>query len=101
MTDKAENIKNIIRNEYTFLKDNFGIKRIGLFGSFANDTAKETSDIDLVVEFDNPIGFKFMTLAEYLENKLGRKVDLLTPDGIENIRVKHLAESIKKSIVYV
>jgi len=53
------------------------------------------------VEFDKPIGFKFMVLAEFLENKLGRKVDLLTPDGIETIRAKHLAENIKKSIVYV
>jgi predicted nucleotidyltransferase len=42
-----------------------------------------------------------MILVEFLENKLGRKVDLLTPDGIETIRIKHLAEHIKKSIVYV
>ena len=101
MVEKSENIKNIIRKEYPYLKTHFGIKRIGLFGSFSTNTAKENSDIDLVVEFDKPIGFKFMVLAEFLENKLGRKVDLLTPDGIETIRAKHLAENIKKSIVYV
>jgi predicted nucleotidyltransferase len=101
MVEKTEQIKDIIQQEYPYLKNHFGIKRIGLFGSFSTNTAKENSDIDLVVEFDTPIGFKFMTLAEYLGKKLGRKVDLLTPDGIETIRIKHLAENIKKSIVYV
>lgn len=101
MVEKTDSIKNIIRSEYPYLKNHFGIKRIGLFGSFSTNTANENSDIDLVVEFDKPIGFKFMKLAEFLENKLGRRIDLLTPDGIETIRIKHLAEHIKKSIVYV
>lgn len=101
MIVSAENIKNIIKKEYPHLKNHFKVKRIGLFGSFATGTAKENSDIDLVVEFDTPIGFKFMVLAEFLENKLGRKVDLLTPDGIANIRVKEVVERIKNNIVYV
>lgn len=101
MVESTEHIKNIIRKEYPYLKSHFGIKRIGLFGSFSTNTAKENSDIDLIVEFNVPIGFKFMTLAEYLEKKLGRKVDLLTPDGIESIRVKSTKRRIKKSIVYV
>jgi predicted nucleotidyltransferase len=101
MVEKTEHIKGIIRKEYPYLKNYFGIKRIGLFGSFSTNTANKNSDIDLLVEFNKPIGFKFMALAEYLENKLGRKVDLLTPDGIETIRIKHLAENIKKSVVYV
>jgi predicted nucleotidyltransferase len=42
-----------------------------------------------------------MVLADYLENKLGRKVDILTPDGLKTIRVKQVAEKIKKSVVYV
>ncbi|NIM12149.1 MAG: nucleotidyltransferase [Candidatus Aminicenantes bacterium] len=99
--ENAEQIKHIIRKEYPYLKNQFGIKRIGLFGSYSTGVANENSDIDLVVEFDKPIGFKFMTLAEYLETKLGRKVDLLTPEGIANIHVKSTAERIKKSIIYV
>jgi len=101
MIENAKDIKDIIRGQYPYLKNYFGIRRIGLFGSFAHGDARETSDVDLVVEFDTPIGFKFMALAEFLESKLGRKVDLLTPDGIENIRIEHLAQHIKKSIVYV
>lgn len=101
MIKNAENLKTVIRGEYPYLKNHFGIKRIGMFGSFVAGTADESSDIDLVVEFDSPIGFKFMVLADYLESKLGRKVDILTPDGINTISVKHLAEDIKKSIEYV
>jgi len=101
MVENADDIKNIIQKEYPYLRNHFGIKRIGLFGSFSSHTAKNTSDIDLLVEFNKAIGFKFMALAEYLENKLGRKVDILTPDGLKTIHVKQVAEKIKKSMVYV
>jgi len=101
MVENAEDIKNIIQKEYPYLKHHFGIKRIGLFGSFSTNTAKNTSDIDLLVEFATSIGFKFMALADYLESILGRKVDILTPDGLKTIRVKQVAEKIKQSIVYV
>jgi uncharacterized protein len=99
--ENKEDIEKIIRQEYPYLKGHFGIKRIGLFGSFAFNTAKKDSDIDLLVEFERPIGFKFMILAEYLETKLGLKIDLLTPDGLKSIHVASVAENIKKSIVYV
>jgi hypothetical protein len=101
MIENVENIKNIIRKEYPYLNSHFKVKRIGLFGSYATNKANRNSDIDLVVEFDIPIGFKFMALADYLEEKLKRKVDLLTPDGIASIRVKEVAERIKRSVVYV
>lgn len=101
MVENSEEVKQIIRHEYPYLKNQFGIKRIGLFGSFASRRSLKESDVDLVVEFDKPIGFKFMALAEYMANKLGRKVDLLTPDGIKTIRSKQIARDIKKSIIYV
>jgi predicted nucleotidyltransferase len=101
MAEDKESIEKIIKKEYPYLKNHFSIKRIGLFGSFATNTAQKNSDVDLLVEFTAPIGFKFMALAEYLENKLGRKVDLLTPDGLKTIRIKQVAEKIKKSLIYV
>jgi len=54
-----------------------------------------------MVEFDRPIGLKFMRLAEYLEKLLGRKVDVLTPDGLKGIRTKTAADSIRKGLKYV
>ncbi len=97
----SEDVKEILRRELPKLKSEFGVKRIGLFGSFSRGKQKQASDIDLLIEFDNPIGFKFMILAEYLENKLGRKVDILTPAGVQSIRIKPIAASILRSVVYV
>ena len=91
----------ILRRESPHLKTIFGVKRIGIFGSYSKGVQKEDSDVDLIVEFERPIGLKFFELSEYIENLLGKKVDILTPAGIKSIRVKEVAENIKKSIVYV
>ena len=91
----------ILRRELPHLKTIFGVKRIGIFGSYSKGVQKEDSDVDLIVEFERPIGLKFFELSEYIENLLGKKVDILTPAGIKSIRVKEVAENIKESIVYV
>ncbi len=90
-----------IKSQYPYLSSEFGIKRIGIFGSVAKQSEREESDIDLIVEFDRPIGLKFMSLAEYMEKLFGRKVDILTKDGIRNIRVKRVSTDIEKDIIYV
>ncbi len=90
-----------LKLQYPYLSSEFGIKRIGIFGSVAKQAEREESDIDLFVEFDRPIGLKFISLAEYLEKILGRKVDILTKDGIRNIRVKRVSTDIEKVIIYV
>ncbi len=96
-----EEIIALIRQYYAYLAAEYGIERIGLFGSYAQGEPGEASDIDLIVEFERPIGFRFVELAEYLENLLGRKVDILTPVGIRNIRLPWVAEEIERSVIYV
>ncbi len=49
-----------IKSQYPNLSSEFGIKRIGVFGSVAKKADRDQSDIDLVVEFDRPIGLKFI-----------------------------------------
>jgi len=48
-----------------------------LFGSFADETQTEETDIDLLVEFESPMGWKFLTLKLYLGEKIGKKMILL------------------------
>ncbi len=96
-----EKIIDILREELTYLASEYGVKRIGLFGSCAKGAPTEGSDIDILVEFEKPIGLKFIEFAEYLERLLGRRVDILTPAGIESIRIERVAKNIKESIVYV
>ena len=79
----------------------YGIRRLGLFGSFAKGQSHDESDVDMVVEFDRPIGLRFVELAEYLETLLGRKVDLLTPTGIQGIRRGDISRDISESVLYV
>ena len=96
-----ENIVKLLQAEYTYLTAEFGVGRIGLFGSYVKDQPDENSDIDIVVEFAHPIGFRFFDLVDYLEKVLGQRVDVLTTAGIENIRIKRVAQDITESLVYV
>ncbi len=90
-----------LKLQYPYLSSEFGVKRIGVFGSIAKQEERKESDIDMVIEFDRPIGLKFIALAEYMENLFGRKVDILTKNGIRNIRVKSVSTDIEKDIIYV
>ncbi len=61
----------------------FGVKSLLLFGSVARDEAHADSDVDLLVEFDRPVGlFTFVRLKRYLEEILERSVDLGTSDSL-------------------
>lgn len=85
-------IKNKIRST---LKRN-DVKKAAIFGSFATGTAKKTSDIDILVEFSKPKGLGFISLKLALEEKLKRRVDLLTYASINPyIRKRVLNEAVE------
>ena len=96
-----EHIVELLRAQSAYLAQEFGVRKIGLFGSFAKGLRTENSDIDLVIEFDTPIGLRFMELGDYLEAMLGRRVDILTPIGLQAIRRKTVIQNITESIIYV
>ena len=72
--------KNYILSKLMELKpelhEKYAVKEIGLFNSFSDDSYTDDSDIDLLVELERPIGWKFFTLEIYLEKIFGRKIDL-------------------------
>lgn len=74
----------------------FGIRSVSLFGSVARNQARKRSDVDLLVDFERPIGlFEFARLKLYLEELLSRKVDLVTPEALR----KEFRESILKEAI--
>lgn len=73
--DKLRELKPVLREDYA-------VKEIGLFGSFTDNTFTEKSDIDIIVELEKPIGWKFFTLEMFLETTFGRKVDLVTKNAL-------------------
>ncbi len=73
---RKEQILNLLKQQLPSLKQNFKVKSIGIFGSYAREEQTEKSDIDLLVEFEAPAGFfKFIELEEHLSEKLGAKVE--------------------------
>lgn len=96
-----DQILNKLKTARPKLVAKYGLKSIGLFGSYASETASETSDIDLIVDFETPIGLEFIELTDYLEELLGKKIDVLTLAGVNNIRNSKTIQNIEKSIIYV
>jgi len=80
-----------------FLNKNYSVKQIGLFGSFSDDSNTEESDIDLLVEFEKPIGWKYFSLEIYLENIFGRKIDLVTKNALK----EQIKDSILSQVKYI
>jgi hypothetical protein len=78
----------------------YKVREIGLFGSFVRGEQVDRSDIDLIVDFEEPSIENFMGLSSFLENLFEKKVEILTPAGVDSIRLNHIKEEIKRSIVY-
>ena len=86
----------ILKKELPKLRKLYHVSRIALFGSYARGEQRRGSDIDLLVEFEEPVGFiEFMNLEFYLKKLLGVRVDLVTPDALKPItRPRILKEAI-------
>jgi predicted nucleotidyltransferase len=76
----------------------YSVKTIGVFGSVARDEQTWQSDIDLLVEFSKPVGFvTFMRLENFLSERLGNKVDLVTPDSLKPV----IRQDVLSEVIYV
>ncbi len=92
---KPDEIFKVFRTHRTELIQ-FGVKDLAIFGSVARETATESSDVDILVEFDRPIGlFEFVRLKLTLEKWIGQPIDLVTPDALHPaLRDRILKEAI-------
>src|SRR4030043_1466841 len=88
-----------LRDKKAFLHEKFGVTRMGVFGSFAQERQSIASDIDLVVEFEKSRKniHTFLQLRRLLEKELSRKVDL----GFEHSLKPIVRERIKGKVIYV
>lgn len=92
----ADQIREILRRHKPLLRKRFAVKEIGVFGSFVRGEESEQSDVDILVEFYDRVGWEFIDVREFLEGILGRKVDLVTVGGLK----PQLRERILKEVVY-
>ena len=96
MLSKAD-IKNKLEEIKPVLVDMFHVSKIGYFGSYVNEQQTIQSDIDLLVEFTQPVGWEFFTLEKFLEQQFGIPVDLVTKNALKE-RVK---ETILNQVIYI
>jgi len=90
-----ENIILRLREIKPLLKEEYAVKKIGLFGSFAENSFSEESDIDLLVEFEKPVGWRYFSLEIYLEKIFGRKIDLVTKNALKEQIKGQILEQVK------
>jgi len=89
-------IIDILRRDEQEIKNRFHVKRIGLFGSFARGDEKGTSDVDIMVEFEEPTFDNVMKLSFFLEDLFARRVELVTPDSLS----PYIAPYVNKEVVW-
>lgn len=91
-------IKHILALHKVGLADKYKVKEMGIFGSYIRGEQGKRSDIDILVEFEEPVGlFKFLELEEYLSDLLGLKVDLVTKGALK----PRIGERILKEVSYL
>jgi predicted nucleotidyltransferase len=93
-----EEIKKILVDHLPEIRQKYKVKSLGIFGSYVRGQQKKNSDMDVLVEFDEPIGlFKFMDLEEYLQNILGIKIDLVSKKALK----PRIGQFILNEVVYL
>jgi len=97
MNGQLDKIKATLHRLKPELSQKYAVDTLGLFGSIVRDDFTEHSDIDIIVTFNRPVGIEFIDLANELESKLNRKVDLVSRGGV---KPKYL-EVIGPQIIYV
>jgi hypothetical protein len=92
-----QEIKNTLDNHKGRLFHDYPIKSMAIFGSYSRSEQNDASDVDILVEFSDNIGIRFIDLADELENIMGIKVDLVSKNGMKE---KYL-QSIDSDLIYV
>lgn len=94
---KQKDIISKLNELKPWLQQEYSVRKIGLFGSFANNSQTDESDIDILVELEKPIGWKFFSLELYLEKIFNRKIDLVTKKALK----EQIRDSILNNVTYV
>jgi uncharacterized protein len=91
-----EQILNTIRSHKPEMEALYGVKRLGLFGSYVRESQRKKSDIDILVAFSRDIDlFDFLDLREYLENRLHSKVDLVMESALKPAIGKRILSEVE------
>jgi predicted nucleotidyltransferase len=92
---RQDGIRETLKKFKPVLMERFKVKEIGVFGSYVRGDESPESDVDILVEFSEPIGWEFIDLQEFLKEILGKEVDLVTMPALKpQLRDRILEEVI-------
>ena len=94
--ETKEQLLELIEANKSEIRRRFGVTRVGLFGSCCRGEACPNSDVDVLVEFEEPTFDHYMDLKFFLEGLFGRPVDLVMSDQLK----PRLAPVIRREVVY-
>ena len=95
MKKKIDRIIMMLRENKPILEEKYKVKTLGVFGSYVRGEQKEGSDLDILVEFQEPVGlFKFMELEEFLGKNTGIKVDLVSKKALKPRIGKYILKEV-------
>ena len=97
MIENAHDTEERLRELKPVLRRRFKVKEIGVFGSYARGEQTQASDIDILVDLQNPLGWDFFSLKEFLEKELNHSVDLVTRNALK----KQLKDEILSQTKFV
>ncbi len=81
---EIDKVKKMVSAHTDTLTEKYHVRTLGVFGSYVRSEQTKKSDIDILVEFTQPVGlFTFIGLEEYLSDLLGLRVDLVLKEGIK------------------
>lgn len=91
----VQDISRTLFQHKTELKDKFKVKTIGVFGSYVRGEQKCNSDVDVLVEFEEPVGlFEFMKLENHLSDLLGLKVSIVSKKALKPYIGEHIMQEV-------
>jgi predicted nucleotidyltransferase len=94
---ELERIEGILKKHRDKFKEKYYVKRIGIFGSLSKGEQTSENDLDILVEFDGPIGWDIVELKDYLEDLIAKKIDLVNINALK----PQLRENILNEVIYV
>ncbi|MBI3815279.1 MAG: nucleotidyltransferase family protein [Nitrospinae bacterium] len=91
-----EEIKEILQEHKDKLKEQYGLKEIGIFGSYVKDEQDEKSDLDILIELEKPIGFvRFMRLENALSELTGVQVEMVTKKALKPYIGRRILQEVR------
>jgi len=91
-----DDVVKVLKSKRTAYR-RYSVKSLALFGSAARNRMRKTSDVDILVQFEQPTWVNYIGLKFYLEDLLGRNVDLVTLDSLK----PSVRPSVEQDLLYV